>query len=163
MFHRERMQEHMRGEVLPMVKEFYQSDAVSHPVEDSVLERTFADAVSEDPVVEGQVLMEDERIVGFGYTTIYYACETGGRCMMFEELFLKEGARGKGYGSRYFQEMFERHPEVRRFRLEVSRSNEAAVRLYERLGFSFLEYDQMALDSKAAKAHERNFYESPFE
>ena len=58
MFHIERMQEHMRGEVLPMVKEFYQSDAVSHPVEDSVLERTFADAVSEDPVVEGQVLME---------------------------------------------------------------------------------------------------------
>ena len=107
--------------------------------------------------------MEDERIVGFGYTTIYYACEAGGRCMMFEELFLKEEARGKGYGSRYFQEMLERHPEVRRFRLEVSRSNEAAVRLYERLGFSFLEYDQMALDSKAAKAHERNFYESPFE
>ncbi len=163
MFHIERMQEHMRGEVLPMVKEFYQSDAVSHPVEVSVLERTFADAVSEDPVVEGQVLMEDERIVGFGYTTIYYACEAGGRCMMFEELFLKEEARGKGYGSRYFQEMLERHPEVRRFRLEVSRSNEAAVRLYERLGFSFLEYDQMALDSKAAKAHERNFYESPFE
>lgn len=151
MFHIEKMQENMRSEVIPMVKGFYHSDAVSHPVEDSILERTFADAVSGDPLLEGQVLMEDENIVGFGYTTVYYACETGGRCMMFEELFLKEEARGKGYGSRYFQYMMEQHPEVRRFRLEVTRSNEAAVRLYERLGFSFLEYGQMVLDRAAQK------------
>lgn len=146
MFHIEKMQDSMRGEVLPMVLEFYHSDAVCHPVEDEVLEQTFEDAVSEDPVLEGHVLMEDDKIVGFGYTTIFYACEVGGRCMMFEELYLKEETRGKGYGSRFFREMMEQHPEVMRFRLEVTRSNEAAVRLYERLGFKFLEYDQMVLD-----------------
>lgn len=146
MFHIEKMRENMRGEVLPMVLEFYHSDAVCHPVEDAVLERTFEDAVGEDPVLEGHVLMEDDKIVGFGYTTIFYACEVGGRCMMFEELYLKKETRGKGYGSRFFREMMEQHPEVMRFRLEVTRSNEAAVRLYERLGFKFLEYDQMVLD-----------------
>lgn len=146
MFHIERMQKNMRDEVIPMVQEFYHSDAVCRPVEQAVLERTFADAVSEDPVLEGWVLMEDEQIVGFGYTTVYYACETGGKCMMFEELYLKEETRGKGYGSRFFREIMERHREVVRFRLEVTRSNEAAVRLYERLGFTFLEYDQMVLD-----------------
>lgn len=146
MFHIEKMQESMRDEVLPMVLEFYHSDAVCHPVETAVLERTFADAVSRDPVLEGYVVMEDEAIIGFGYTTVFYACEVGGRCMMFEELYLKEEARGKGYGSRFFQEVMAQHPEVVRFRLEVTRSNEAAVRLYERLGFSFLEYDQMVLD-----------------
>lgn len=146
MFHIEKMRKTMRSEVLPMVLEFYHSDAVSHPVETAVLERTFEDAVSEDPILEGHVLMEDDSIVGFGYTTIFYACEVGGRCMMFEELYLKEETRGKGYGSRFFQEMMDRHPEVVRFRLEVTKSNEAAVRLYERLGFTFLEYDQMVLD-----------------
>lgn len=146
MFHIEKMQESMGGEVLPMVMEFYHSDAVCHPVEDAVLERTFRDAVSEDPALTGYVLMEDDRIVGFGYTTVYYACEVGGKCMMFEELYLKEETRGKGYGSRFFEEVIKQHPEVRRFRLEVTRSNEAAVRLYERLGFSFLEYDQMVFD-----------------
>ena len=130
MFHIEQMKESMRADVLSMVQEFYHSDAVCHPVETAVLERTFEAAVSEDPVLEGHVLMEGDRIVGFGYTTVYYACEVGGKCMMFEELFLKEETRGKGYGSR----------------LEVTRSNEAAVRLYERLGFTFLEYDQMVLD-----------------
>lgn len=146
MFHIEKMQECMREEIMPMVQAFYHSDAVCHPVDTKILEQTFADAVSADPVLDGYALMEEERIVGFAYTTVYYACEVGGRCMMFEELYLKEETRGKGYGTVFFRQIMERHPEVRRFRLEVSRSNEAAVRLYERLGFTFLEYDQMVLD-----------------
>lgn len=136
----------MREDVLAMVQQFYHSDAVSHPVAAEKLEQTFLDAVSPDPVLEGYVLMEEERLVGFAYTTVYYACEVGGRCMMFEEVFLKEEARGKGYGSRFFQTVMEQNPQVRRFRLEVTKSNEGAVRLYEKLGFTFLEYDQMILD-----------------
>lgn len=146
MFHIEKMQEHMREEVLPMVLEFYHSDAVSHSVEAPILERTFEAAVSEEPVLQGYVLMEDERYVGFGYITIFYACEVGGKCMMLEEIYLKKETRGKGYGSRFFQEIMDAHPEIVRFRLEVTRSNEAAVRLYERLGFTFMEYDQMVFD-----------------
>ena len=65
---------------------------------------------------------------------------------MFEELYLKEEARGKGYGSRFFEAVMKERPEIRRFRLEVTGSNEKAVRLYRRLGFEFLDYDQMALD-----------------
>ena len=146
MFHIEKMQGCMREEIMPMVQAFYHSDAVCHPVPEEILEQTFADAVSSDPVLEGYALMEDENIVGFAYTTVYYACEVGGRCMMFEELYLKEETRGKGYGTLFFEQVMEQHPEVRRFRLEVSRSNEKAVRLYERLGFTFLEYDQMVKD-----------------
>lgn len=146
MFHIEKMQETMREDILSMVCEFYNSDAVSHPVEKRVLEQTFTDAVGDDPILEGYVLMEDGRIVGFAYTTVYYACEVGGRCMMFEEIFLKEETRGQGYGRRFMEMIIERNPRVKRFRLEVTRSNEGAVRLYEKLGFSFLEYDQMVLD-----------------
>ena len=65
---------------------------------------------------------------------------------MFEELFLKEEFRGKGYGTRFFDEIMKAKPQVCRFRLEVTRSNEKAVHLYERLGFEFLAYDQMVLD-----------------
>ena len=66
--------------------------------------------------------------------------------MMFEELYLKEEARGKGYGSRFFEMVMKERTEIRRFRLEVSKANEKAVRLYRRLGFEFLDYDQMVLD-----------------
>ena len=146
MFTVEKMTEDMRDEVLPMVDAFYQSDAVSHEVEQERREQTFADAVSDDPVLEGYVLKEDGKIIGFSYVTLYYACEVGGRCLMFEELYLKEEVRGKGYGSRFFETVMQERPDVRRFRLEVTRKNQRAVRLYERVGFRFLEYDQMALD-----------------
>lgn len=146
MFALKKMTPEMHDEVLTMVEQFYHSDAVCHPVPRERLEQTFQDAVSPDPILEGFVLTEDEKIAGFAYITEYYACEVGGRCLMFEELFLKEEARGKGYGSRFFDEVMKAKPGVRRFRLEVTRSNEKAVRLYERLGFSFLAYDQMILD-----------------
>ena len=146
MFALKKMTKEMHDEVLAMVEEFYHSDAVCHPVPHEKLEQTFADAVSDDPILEGIVLTEDDRILGFGYITEYYACEVGGRCLMFEELYLKEETRGKGYGTRFFEEVMKLKPQVRRFRLEVARSNEKAVRLYDRLGFEFLTYDQMILD-----------------
>lgn len=129
-----------------MVEDFYHSNAVSHVVEREKLERTFADAVSEDPILEGHVLKEDDRIIGFAYVTVFYACETGGRCLMFEEVYLKEEARGKGYGRRYLETVMSTRPEVTRFRLEVTGNNEGAVRLYKKLGFQFLDYNQMVLD-----------------
>ena len=91
----------MRETVLDMVIQFYHSNAVSHEVPTPVLEQTFLDAVSEDPVLTGYVLTEEGKIIGFAYVTVFYACEVGGRCLMFEELFLKEEARGKGYGTAF--------------------------------------------------------------
>ena len=146
MFTIEKMTEEMRPEVLPMVDEFYRSDAVSHGVAREIRERTFADAVSADPVLEGYVLKEDGRITGFAYVTVFYACEVGGRCLMFEELYLKEEARGKGLGTRFLETIIKERSEIQRFRLEVSKANEKAVHLYRRLGFDFLDYDQMVLD-----------------
>lgn len=146
MFHIEKMTATHKDQVLPMVNAFYHSSAVDHAVDPAVLEQTFLDAVSADPVLDGFVLMEDEKIVGFAYTTTFYACEIGGRCMMFEELFFLPEARGKGYGTAFFRQIMEQHPEVRRFRLEVTDSNEKAIKLYQSLGFDFLNYRQMVLD-----------------
>ena len=95
---------------------------------------------------KGVVLTEEGKIIGFAYVTVFYACEVGGRCLMFEELFLKEEARGKGYGTAFFKWVMEGHPEVKRFRLEVTEENKRAIALYESLGFSFLDYGQMAKD-----------------
>ena len=138
-----KMTEAMRDEVLPMVLAFYHSDAVCHAVPEETLRRTFNDAVSDDPVLEGFVLVEDGVIIGFAYTTTFYACEVGGRCMMIEEIFLKEEARGKGYGTEFFNRLFSQHPEITRFRLEATEENQAAIALYKRLGFDFLDYLQL--------------------
>ncbi len=146
MFHIENMTADMESEVIGMVLEFYESNAVDHKVPENILLRTFKDAVSPDPVLKGHVLMDEKNIAGFAYITEFYACETGGRCIMLEELFLKPEARGKGYGSKYIQWLIQERPDVKRFRLEVTESNVGAIKLYERLGFKYLNYKQMTFE-----------------
>lgn len=132
--------------VLPLVHEFYHSDAVDHTVDDSVLRRTFADAVREHSLLRGVMLLDGQTPVGFAYITSFYACETGGVTVMIEEVYLSEACRGKGYGTQFFEWLFKEYPDAKRFRLEVTKSNEGAVRLYEKLGFTFMKYDQMIKD-----------------
>ncbi len=139
----QKMTADMHDTVLEMVGQFYQSDAVSHPVPMEKLEQTFKDAVSDDPVLEGYVLTVDGEIIGFAYVTVFYACEVGGRCMMIEELFFKEEHRGKGYGSEFFNWLVENNPNIKRFRLEVTEENKKAIALYRKLGYEFLDYGQM--------------------
>lgn len=132
--------------VLPMVMEFYHSDAVDHAVETAVLKRTFSDAAGSCPYLEGFLLEDEAGAAGFAYLTSFYACEVGGITVMIEELYFKKESRGKGYGKKFFAWLFKRYPDARRFRLEVTRENEAACALYQKLGFEYLSYHQMVLD-----------------
>ncbi len=90
--------------------------------------------------------MEDEKVVGYGYVTGYYASEVGGMCMFMEEMYFTPECRGKGYGTKAYHWIVDHYPEYKRFRIEVTESNVNAKRLYERWGFRFLEYNQMVLD-----------------
>lgn len=134
--------------VLPMVYGFYRSDAVDHAVPEETLNRTFQAAVTDGSLLEGFVLEDETGAVGFAYLSPYYACEVGGVNMVLEEIFIIPEAQGKGYGTEFFRWMEETYPEVRRFRLEVTESNQAAVRLYKKLGYDFIRYEQMAKDRK---------------
>lgn len=135
-----------KEEVLSMVFHFYKSDAVDHHVDEKILERTFEDAVGDEPILRGVVMEDENGVVGYSYLTFSYACETGGRHVMLEEIYMKESSRGKGYGSKFFEWMFREYPEATRFRLEVTDANRGAAALYERLGFKYLHYGQMVLD-----------------
>lgn len=136
-----------REAVMPMVTDFYHSAAVEHAVPAAVLERSFAAAADVgEPLLRGLILLEEEAAVGYCYVTEYYSSEVGSRCLSVEELALKPECRGKGYGRQVFAWLMGEYPGHARIRLEVTESNRDAVRLYERLGFRFLEYGQMVLD-----------------
>lgn len=136
-------------EVLKRAKEFYTSPAVSHPVSHDILEATLLAAISDSSLLDGYVFREEGSIVGFAYISSYFACETGGICVMIEEVFLDESCRGKGYGTKFLEFVFAAYPEAKRFRLEVTEENKDAVRLYEKMGFVFITYQQMVKDKKS--------------
>ena len=132
--------------VMPMVQTFYKSPAVEHDADPAVLERTFRDAVDPaEPLLRGMLLLEDGAPAGYAYVTECYSGEVGGRCVFFEELYFAPPCRGKGYGEQVIRWAMEQHPECARYRLEVTGENRAA-RLYERMGFRYLDYKQMVID-----------------
>lgn len=133
--------------VLPMVRDFYDSPAVDHAVDPALLERSFAAAVDpKEPLLWGFLLEEDGAAAGYCYLTQAYTAEAGGRLILVEELYFRPAFRGRGYGSQVFRYIMDRYPDYVRFRLEVTDANKDAVRLYQKLGFDFLEYRQMILD-----------------
>ena len=136
-----------REVVLPMVADFYRTDAVDHEVPVEIMERSFnACADPEEPLLRGVLACQDGEIVGYVYLTFCYSAEVGGRCVFIEEIFLKEEFRGRGLGREIMAWMEGEYPEVRRFRLEVTQVNKSAIRLYEGSGYKYLRYDQMVFD-----------------
>ena len=115
------------GAVMEMVDRFYHSPAVEHEVDPAVLRRSF------------------QAPVGYHYMCIGYSAEVGGRYLLLDELYLAPECRGKGYGEQVIRWAMEQHPECARYRLEVTGENRAA-RLYERMGFRYLDYKQMVID-----------------
>ena len=136
-----------RDIVLPMVDEFYHSDAVDHPAEPAVLERSFLAAADHaEPLLRGVLIYDGQEPAGYLYVTQCYSAEVGGRCVFFAEIFLLEPYRGMGLGHQIMAWIESQYPSARRFRLEVTQVNQGAARLYERMGYQYLRYDQMVLD-----------------
>ena len=133
--------------VIPMVVDFYHTDAVEHEVPAEIMERSFAACADPaEPLLRGVLVCDGEEVVGYVYMTFCYSAEVGGRCVFIEEIFLKEEHRGKGYGKQIMAWMEAEYPEVRRFRLEVTQVNKQAIALYEGSGYHSLRYDQMVFD-----------------
>ena len=130
-----------------MVEAFYQTDAVDHPVDRAVMERSFrAAADPSEPLLRGVLVYDGADVAGYVYLTICYSAEVGGRCIFIEEIFLNEGYRGRGLGKEVMAWIQGQYPDVRRLRLEVTQVNQSAIRLYEKSGYRYLRYDQMVLD-----------------
>ena len=133
--------------VMPMVQAFYQTDAVDHPVDQAILDRSFLAAADHaEPLLRGVLLFEGEEPVGYLYLTQCYSAEVGGRCVFIEEIFLAAPFRGQGLGREIMAWLEREYPAARRFRLEVTQINQGAIRLYEKSGYQYLRYDQMVLD-----------------
>ena len=145
-----------RDLVMPMVQAFYQTDAVDHPVDQVILDRSFLAAADHaEPLLRGVLLFEGEEPVGYLYLTQCYSAEVGGRCVFIEEIFLLPPFRGMGLGHQIMAWIESQYPSARRFRLEVTEVNQRAAALYEKSGYQYLHYDQMVLDKirEAGKYH----------
>lgn len=130
---------------LTMSEEFYNSPAVISPIKPEYHENAFNELMRSRDYLDCYILEYDGVIAGFGLLNITYCHEAGGKVIWIEELYIREGFRSRGIGKAFFSFVEENFPAFR-YRLEVEKENERAVKLYESLGYEFLEYDQMIKD-----------------
>ncbi len=133
-----------RNEVLEMMKDFYASDAVIYKSPVEVMEKDIDDCLSDLPFVEGYVFIDDDRVCGYSMVSKSYSTEYGGICIWIEDLFIKDGYRGKGIGTKFFKFIEDEYKEAVRFKLEVESNNERAIEVYKRCGYKESLYMEMS-------------------
>ncbi len=85
--------------VLSLMKEFYQSNAVLHPLPEETIRRCLQDCVRNSPYIEGYVMDVEGTIAGFAMVAKGYATEVGGICVQIEDIFIRPEFRGQGIGN----------------------------------------------------------------
>lgn len=130
-------------------RDFYASRAVDHQVDPSHFIQTFDYALTENPYLQGLILEHNGVRAGFALLSFSYSNEAGGIVILLDEAYIDPEHRSKGLGSQLFswvEEQYVKTGKAKRLRLEVTESNQDAVRLYQKIGFQPLEYLQMIKD-----------------
>lgn len=136
-----------RETVIALMKEFYHSPAVLHPVPEENFSKTVDLVLAGTPYADAYLFESDGKTAGYALTARTYSNEAGGLVLWLEEAYILPAFRGKGLGGAFLEFLAKDYPEeVARIRLEVSDENTDAVRLYRRAGYRDLDYRQMFLD-----------------
>lgn len=132
---------------IEMCKSFYSSSAVLHEVPEKHFAQTF-DTYLKTPSAGLIIYVDEEDGVVRAYllAASMYSNEAGGRTLWLDELFVKDEYRGAGIGKGLLEYAMRENTDVVRFRLELTKVNSSARKLYERMGFEILDYDQMVID-----------------
>ena len=135
-----------KDKIIHLMDEFYHSPAVLHPVNTKNFETTFDYAINKSPYVK--ILVSDDNGIVSGYCqlSLSYSNEVGGLTVYIEELMVSDNFRNKGIGSEFLEYIFNEFKDAKRFRLEVTKENLGAVKLYKKKGFKNLDYLQMVID-----------------
>lgn len=123
---------------------FYQSSALEIPLATETIERTFQHIVSNSPYIKGFILEKDNKVAGFATISFAFSTEFGGNIILFEDLFIKDAFQGQGLGTIMFNYLEETYKDqVVAIKLEVSRVNKRAKKLYEILDYEVNDYISM--------------------
>ena len=131
-----------RETYIALSEEFNPSDAVSHSIPVEFHKNSFDELMRSDEYIECFIFEHEGETAGYALIAKTFSPEAGGVVVWIEELYVREGFRGKGLGKAFFAYM-EQNYNVSRYRLEVEPDNVRAKKLYSALGYKKLPYEQM--------------------
>ena len=138
-----------RAEFFRMVKKFYAPPAVLHFPSDEVMLSSFDASIESPDLVKGIIFEVDKKAAGYAVVSMKFETEVGGMAAWIEELYVDDDFRSQGIGTQFFEFLKdELKGKIKRIRLEVGDDNADAKRLYQKLGFEYLDYKQMVIDKE---------------
>lgn len=144
----EKLTRENREEIIALMREFYHSPAVLAPVPEAHFEATCAEILSGSPFAAAFLVRAAGEIAGYAQLSFTYSNEAGGMVVWIEELYIRPAFQNRGLGRACLEQLRGLYPRAARFRLEIEPENEAARRLYARLGYAPLPYQQMTLEER---------------
>jgi len=136
--------ENDRADILKMMNDFYHTPGVLHEIPTINFEDTFDRLLSKEPYVNGYIIQFERKTAGYCLLSHTYSNEAGGLTVWIEEIYVQPEFRGHKLADKAIRELFKLYQDrVARFRLEVTADNKTAKKIYYRLGFKSLDYQQM--------------------
>ncbi len=129
---------------LEMATAFYQTPGVLHTIPPTHFQQTFDGILSQDPYINAYMIQYEKKTAGYCLISHTWSQEGGGLTVWIEELYVMPEFRGHKLGEKALRALFDLYKEdAVRFRLEVTEDNKVAKKLYYKLGFNMLNYQQM--------------------
>lgn len=128
--------------VFEMMREFYNSPAVSTNGSAEIYNSNISNCINGSPYLEGYIFQDGDAIQGYAMAAKSFSTEFGKPCIWIEDLYMKPECRGLGIASDFFEFIERKYPDAI-FRLEVEEENENAVRLYKKRGYEAMPYMEM--------------------
>lgn len=133
-----------REEFLRMMSDFYDTPAAEETVNKDNYPHTFEAMVSDNPLVDGYMVMAEDTAVGYVFICKSFSNEVGGTVIWLEHLYIEKQYQGNGYGSIVMKEIEALYKdEAKGYRLEVARDNKDLMKFYRRFGYEDRGYYQM--------------------
>ncbi len=116
--------------ITQMMQDFYAID--NYPMDIEVAKTLFQEFITHEHLGKSWLIYSENEIVGYIILTFIFSFEYGGKIAFVDELFIKETARGKGFGKDAIQFIQQEVPilSLKLLYLEVEPHNENAQKLY---------------------------------
>ena len=116
--------------ITQMMRDFYAID--NYPMDVEIAKTLFQEFISNEHLGKSWLIYSENEIVGYIILTFVFSFEYGGKIAFVDELFIKETARGKGFGKEAIQFIQQEVPKLslKLLYLEVEPHNENAQKLY---------------------------------
>ncbi|MBQ8600893.1 MAG: tRNA (guanosine(37)-N1)-methyltransferase TrmD [Clostridia bacterium] len=129
---------------LEMVTAFYSTPGVLHTIPAEHMGKTFEGILGGDPYINAYMIQFEKKVAGYCLLSHTWSNEAGGLTVWIEELYVRPECRGHKLAEKALREIFALYKNTAsRFRLEVTADNKGAKKIYYKLGFKMLDYQQM--------------------